>query len=411
MSLSQQVEANVVEDFEPLPPSSAYKTSSPRALLLSFALLCLVGVAVSTELTRIHVLTHTDPSYRSVCAVSEGVNCETVAISPYSAFAGVPVSVWGIFAYALMFALALSARAKKRFHATWGLGALFALSLIASLVSLLLAFISLTRIDSICLFCAFSYLINLTLFTLALVAWRRTKRHLFELVNDDFTALTTRPRHSAAMALLGGATLCATLVYYPSYWKTPGWNDLPNLTTGIDERGHHWVGAKAPKITIVEFSDYECPHCRAAHHAVRAFTVAHPNKVRLVHRHLPLDAGCHPALKRPFHQHACYFAEAAECAGVQGHFWAMNDALFSGQSTVKAPESEVMKLAVRLGLDRDAFKRCLRTRATRQRVAEDIRDAMKRRLAGTPCYFVGDKRYIGRIPLGELERLLTSTSS
>ena len=58
-------------------------------------LLYLLGVLVSIELTRIHLFVHTDPAYQSVCAVSEGVNCETVAISPYSVFAGLPVSVDG----------------------------------------------------------------------------------------------------------------------------------------------------------------------------------------------------------------------------------------------------------------------------------------------------------------------------
>ena len=69
----------------------------PRGLVIAFVLLCLLGLGVSIELSRIHVFVHTDPSYHSVCAMSEGVNCETVAASPYSVFAGLPVAVWELW--------------------------------------------------------------------------------------------------------------------------------------------------------------------------------------------------------------------------------------------------------------------------------------------------------------------------
>ena len=86
-------------------------------------------------------------------------------------------------------------------------------------------------------------------------------------------------------------TLGVLYGFVPSYWKTPGWSDLPTLASGNDERGHHWIGAADPRLTIVEFSDYECPHCRAAHKAIRVLAARHPEQIRLVHRHLPLDMG------------------------------------------------------------------------------------------------------------------------
>lgn len=64
-------------------------------------------MSTSTNSDRIHVFVHTDPSYHSVCAMSDGVNCETVAVSPYSVFAGLPVSVWGIAGYVVLGGLAL----------------------------------------------------------------------------------------------------------------------------------------------------------------------------------------------------------------------------------------------------------------------------------------------------------------
>jgi protein-disulfide isomerase/uncharacterized membrane protein len=380
-----------------------------RGILLRFALLSLLGMGVSIELTRIHVFVHTDPSYHSVCAMSEGVNCETVAVSPYSVFVGLPVSVWGLVGYLLMGGLALWSLGKRRLHSTWPIGLLLVLTAFSVATSAVLAYISATRIDSFCLFCMGSYGINAGLLIVSLVAWRRTGARIWELLMGDVKALIARPVVLAVLTLVGVMTLGSLLAFIPSYWKTLGWSDLSNLASGADESGHHWTGAQSPRLMIVEFSDYECPHCRAAHKAMRLLAAKHPERIRLVHRHLPLDMACHPGLGRPFHARACLFAEAAECAGVQGRFWEMNDALFSIQETVKTEDVDPVELAVRLGLNRSDFKRCLEGNATADRVAVDVRESMQKRLTGTPSFLVGERLFMGRIAEADLEQLLVAT--
>ena len=380
----------------------------PRGLVIAFVLLCLLGLGVSIELSRIHVFVHTDPSYHSVCAMSEGVNCETVAASPYSVFAGLPVAVWGVLGYLLMGALALWS-VTRRLHSTWPWGILVALSVFSAVVSVVLAFISATRIDSICVFCTASYVINGTLLVISLLIGKRSGLGAWDRLTLDIEALVSRPVIVLILAV-GGLTSVGLLEkFVPAYWKAPGWDELPELPVGIDADGHHWIGAKQPIVTIVEFSDYECPHCRAAHKNVRALVAKYPARVRLVHRHLPLDMACHPGLSRPFHAHACRFAEAAECAGLQGQFWEMNDALFSVQDTTKSFDVEPVELAVRLGLDRSKFSRCLSSHAARKRVSRDVADSMALRLNGTPSFLIGDRLYLGRVPAPQLERLLRKT--
>jgi protein-disulfide isomerase/uncharacterized membrane protein len=387
--------------------------SATRALATYswLALLCLLGILVSVELTRIHVFAHTDPDYHSVCALNEGVNCETVAVSPYSVFAGLPVSVWGIIGYSSIGALALWGRSTKRLHVAWPLGLLLLLTAVAAAVSALLAFISATRIDSLCVFCASSYAINASLLAVTLVAVRRSRVRAGQLLAADVAALVQRPSLGAGLAL--GAVAGAGLLwaFVPAYWHTPGWSDLPRLASGSTNEGCHWIGAREPSLTIVEFSDYECPHCRAAHKAVRALAGKHPDEVRLVHKHLPLDMSCHPALRRPFHERACLFAEAAECAGLQDHFWEMNDALFATQETTESADVDPETLAVRLGLDRSEFKRCLATHATSTRVRRDLDEGIARNLSGTPSFLVGEHMFLGRIPEAALERLLAEAGS
>jgi protein-disulfide isomerase/uncharacterized membrane protein len=368
--------------------------------------LCLAGVAVSAELTRIHVKVHTDPNYHSVCAMSEGVNCETVAVSPFSVFAGLPVSVWGLAGYLVMGALATWSLTRRRLHARWPLGLLLVLTGFSVVVSAALAFISATRIDSLCLFCTASYVLNAALLVTTTLAWRRTGLRVKTLVADDVNALRAVPGTFAALTGLALTGLLALQVLVPPYWTTPGWKDLPRLPTGTDGAGHHWVGAVHPRITVVEFSDYECPHCRSAHKATRLLAAAHPETVRLVHRHLPLDMACHPALRRPFHLRACLFAQAAACAALQGRFWEMNDALFATQDIVKTVSVDPVDLAVRLGLDRLTFKRCLESNATAETIDADVREAMSQGITGTPTFLVAGKKFAGRIPEAEWERLI-----
>lgn len=390
---------------------TALQDPKTRGLAGAAAVLCLLGIAVSIELTRIHVLVHLDPNYHSACAVSEGVNCETVAVSPYSVFMGLPVSVWGLLGYLAMGVLALWAWSQRRLHATWPWGTLVVLTAFSVLVSLALAFISVTTIDSVCLFCMASYAINIALLVLCILAVKRLHQGPLHLVVLDVKALLARPLLAVPLGVAALTGVAALLALVPAYWQTPGWKELPKLHSGTDNEGHHWMGALHPTLTIVEFSDYECPHCRSAHKTMRLLAAKHPDRVRLVHRQLPLDMACHPLLQRPFHAHACLFAEAAECAGLQGRFWEMNDALFSIQDTVKSKNVDPFQLAVRLGLDRNTFKQCMEQHLSAERVSRDIKASMELKLTGTPSFLVDGRIFVGRIPEEDLERMLAEGST
>jgi protein-disulfide isomerase/uncharacterized membrane protein len=390
------------------PISAGKPPRGARALLAAVALLCFVGVGVSAELTRIHVMTHTDPEFHSVCAVSDEVNCETVALSPYSVLARLPNSVWGLIGYALMGLLAVWGLARIRLHPAWPAGILAALSAITIVSSGVLAVISFTRIDVVCLFCTASYGISSALFVLMVAVLRRFRIGPIAAIAADAKQLLARPLVLIVSLVVGTAPVVATQVLIEPYWDTTGWGDLPELPTGSDREGHHWIGARRPLVTIVEFSDYECPHCRKAHKKMRLLAAEYADEVRLIHRHLPLDRACHPLMRRQLHQRACEFAEAAECAGEQGKFWEMNDALFSMQDEVKAADIELEIVAVRPGLDRPLFDSCLAGGDAKKRVKHDLDEAIDRRLRGTPSYFLDGEKHPGLIPRPVLEKALAA---
>jgi protein-disulfide isomerase len=178
---------------------------------------------------------------------------------------------------------------------------------------------------------------------------------------------------------------------------------LKDLPTGVDRNGHHWIGARDPLVTIVEYSDYQCPFCRRAHKDMRLMAGKYADSVRLIHRHLPLDRACNKDIKRVFHARACEFAKAAECAAKQNAFWGMNDALFSIQETTRAADVDLEAIAVTLGLDRSQFMACVEAPEVPRKIKEDMAASRKLDVKGTPTFFIGAQDFSGSIPEIALE--------
>lgn len=387
-------------------PRTAEKGLPPRLLPLVVLVLAVIGIGVSIELSRIHYLTHTDPAYKSVCAVNEEVNCETVARSPYSIFLGAPVSAWGVFGYTLIALFAAWSLSRRRLHPGWAAGMLMGLVGASVAASSVLAYISFARIDSVCLFCMTLYGINLLL-VVTMVVWATVERiRPLRAIGADIGAIVSKPALLVGLiAAVGGS--CAGLALGVSpYWHHARWDDLPKLPTGIDQNGHHWIGARKPLLSIVEFSDYECPFCRRAHRDIRLMASRYPDEVRLIHRHLPLDQSCNSDINREFHKRACEFSKAAVCAADQGKFWEMNDALFSLQDTVRPEDVDLEGIAVELGLDRSQFKECLAKPGIPKQVKLDMDASRKLDVKGTPTFFVGPQRFAGGIPEVAIERAI-----
>jgi len=159
--------------------------------------------------------------------------------------------------------------------------------------------------------------------------------------------------------------------------------------------------ADAP-ITLVEFSDYQCPYCKSAEGVVAQVLERYPTQVRLVFRHFPLD-NIHPQA-RPA-------AEAAACAAEQGKFWEYHKVLF--HESPKLGEAELGQYANQIGLDRAAFDACIAEKRHAAAIQADVAAGEKIGVAGTPAFYVNGLPVAGGRSLdqfatlidGELERL------
>jgi Na+/H+ antiporter NhaA len=158
---------------------------------------------------------------------------------------------------------------------------------------------------------------------------------------------------------------------------------LTDLAVPVSDERDHVRGPFDAPVTLVEYGDFECPHCGQAEPVVREL-LAETGDIRYVWRHLPLT---------DVHPHAQLAAEAVEAADAQGAFWPMHDLLFRHQDALTV--MDLRRYAGDLGLDVDRFVADLRRRAGSARVQEDVESADLSSVSGTPTFFVNDQRHYG----------------
>ncbi len=158
---------------------------------------------------------------------------------------------------------------------------------------------------------------------------------------------------------------------------------MATLVPPVGDRDHV-AGPADARVTLVEYGDFECPHCGALHPIVEAARAAFGGNLRFVFRHFPLRAS---------HPHALAAAKAAEAAAEQGRFWEMYDRLYEHQSRLTS--SDLEHHARELGLDLDRFRRSLADPAHEKRIREDLAGAAQSGAPGTPSLFINGELYEG----------------
>jgi len=150
--------------------------------------------------------------------------------------------------------------------------------------------------------------------------------------------------------------------------------------------------ADAP-VTIVAFSDYECPYCKRAEVTVAEVLAAYPNKIRYYHRDFPLE----------FHADARPAAEAARCANAQGKFWPYHKALFA---SAELSSDRLKAIADETGVDRTAFDECVASKKFSAAIDRDIADGSSAGVNGTPAFFVNGRMLSGAQPVEAFKALI-----
>jgi Na+/H+ antiporter NhaA len=173
---------------------------------------------------------------------------------------------------------------------------------------------------------------------------------------------------------------------------------LMDLADPVDPERDHVRGPEDGPVTLVEYGDFQCPHCGRVEPVVRELLAEFGDDLRYVFRHLPLHE---------VHENAQVAAEAAEAAGAQGAFWEMYELLLAHQDALDL--EDLHRYAEELGLDIGRFSEELRTRTHAPRVARDVESADRSGVAGTPTFFINGRRHHGPNDIDTLTSLVRST--
>ena len=203
---------------------------------------------------------------------------------------------------------------------------------------------------------------------------------------------------SILAALLGSAMLRG-LALLPRDWmrRAQGRVALPiaDLAVVVDPARDHLLGSADAGVVLVEYGDYECPYCKSAAVVIPVLRRRFDGNLCYVTRHFPLP---------DVHPNAALAAEAVEAAGAQGKFWEMHELLFARQDRLQL--ADLLRYAVELGLDVGAFEADLTSARFADRVAADVEGAEAAGVAGTPTFFINDRRYVGAYDVDSLEGAL-----
>lgn len=354
-------------------------TAPASSLRRPAVVVALLGLLLSLWLELVHYRAYTMPSAASFCSVGEKLDCASVALSRFSVVLGVPMPLWGVAGF-----LALLAAAWRR--SRW----LLPLSAVATLASLVLLVLELTAIGSVCLLCEG---VHLACVALLVLAWRE------RAADGSFT------NREELLLIFGPAVglLVALLLFQRPYWGAFGWKGDVPFAQGKTEEGYPWVGAEQPRITVHEFTDYSCPHCKVATNHLLRVLAEHPKQLRVVRRQnarIPCPVGT-PA--------SCQMVRVAYCAEEQGKFWQADRWLFE-HGTARS-DVDIAVAARDIGLDPERLRQCVIRDDIYQRAHADAEIVRKRQVPGTPYYLV-DGKLLGPQDLARrLERAWTAAAS
>ncbi len=385
--------------------------------------LSLPGLAVSLYLTWLYqqILTG-DLSEFSICDFSRHVSCGAVSASPWAEWFAVPIAWFGAMVYLLWMCLAILGLKGKNAPAARALIFLSAMTAVA--IDLRLGYIMAFQIRSLCLLCLLTYILNLFILFLS---WHTMpvprSRHLLR----GLAAIhPLRPRAEypllivlhvvAGLSLAGAERLRVTVAKSTANFNAVAFSHFSATAPRfeVDTSQDPYLGGKNAPLTIVEFSDFQCPYCRKAHLMLQALLPSYADEVKFVFKNLPLGIDCNPLLKarygRDVHPSACTLARLGEAAHRQHRFWALHDLIFRRQPQFegkKLSEDALLRLAEAAGLDINRLKIDLEDPGIDRAVSADVQEAYRAGIHATPTFLFNGLKIEGMPPSARiLQRII-----
>lgn len=353
-----------------------------------------LGIYVSDLLLDVHVDTlYLGAGDSGVCGAGDAFSCADAANSWLSSIGGLPISALGEAFYMAAFVMVFLVRAKPSMSRNIAdvllLGGTF-----AAAYSIFLGVMSVVLLGTLCPLCVALYGINILLFAVALFshpegpkAGLGSSLGAFKTGAFWLTMLLLAAGVLTTQAMYSARAFAAVEQAKKNRAKAPA-QKLDVLVGQSPGRGD----AAAP-VVLVEFSDFECPHCKRLADSLKAAAAREPTLFRYHFKHYPMDSSCNRNLEGVMHERACAAAAAMVCADRQGRAWKMHDLLFLNQRALQPNQIETYALSI--GLDIESFRACIKDDATMEVVRQDIAEGDALGVQGTPTWFINGWKEVG----------------
>ena len=374
--------------------------------------LALIGLGLSIELAVVYYHANFDKTaLYSFCSINDYIDCDGVARSTYSQFAGIPLAWWGIFFY--LFVLFMSI--VDKINSTWKtpfrvfknpIQYISVLGLISFAISMTLAGISLYKIEKLCILCIATYFLD---FAISLIATDFKNGGFIKSIKTSVLDFIDGVKQYTV--LFAVCLLCAIgfLVYTDvTYVFTPHLRFHREMTKYTRQKHNPYsitgneLGDKNGKVKIIFISDYVCPMCRITnmmlHRAVKEY-----DNVYVEHYNFPLDKVCNPEVVAQVHNGACMRSKIALAAKQQGHYWDMASRLYD-MKTLKT--ESILETAKELNLDEKKLWYDIISKETEKELQDDIAYCQKIGVAATPAMYINGKPLIGLRHYEDIEKLI-----
>ena len=390
------------------------KNTAQKKILVILALIfTLVAIGVHLYLNKYHIdLKLGIGSTTSVCNVSEKLNCDTAASSPYAEVFGVPIALLGAFTSGLLLVFLLLTRYNLTVDNERTERYTFYIASFIFAVSLVMGGISLFILKSACPFCLAIYALSFLTLIVLWIAFRPDFSQTGQDVRDLFTTekwiLWTSLSVPVLALVVNGMTL--DNYGYQELKKTAEnslstWQTAPIQSFDNQAGLQYQNGQGEAKVTIVEFADFLCSHCKTAYPALHAFAKSHPD-VKLIFKNFPLDGVCNSAITHKGDGKRCDLSYATYCAEkISQKGWIAHNYIFDHQEEIYTKPTnlvveEVCKIS---GADCAQVKTCMNSEETHAAIKKMAEEGDKAKIAGTPAIFMNGKALPGGQYLPVLE--------
>lgn len=381
------------------------------------SLASVAGIPISIILLLIHVKTKIGDSAGAaeLCTTTSTVDCSVAANSGYSEIFGIPIAAMGLAFYvAVLVVGVLSPMLIKpdgdKEDVLTPAYVIFGAYTLALLDSVYLGIVNFTQLEMVCDKCVWLYGVNLLGFVGAGL-WA---------AGNPFTAISNLLRRLpktliSTAALVAAVTFAAALggtvwqankmvASEASTTETPVLAAEPVDDSVAKLLYHDNAPALGPDdalVRIVEFSDFECPHCATFAGVAQELSERYPDTVQITFRNFPLS----------FHPNARRVAEMSVCAHSQRKFWEFSNLAFARQRTLynDFDDDTLFDLAEEVGINSDEARDCLSSPFAGASVDKDVEDGIALELRGTPTVYINEQVYNGRLDVDSLSRVIDKT--